>query len=185
MAAIALRDYQETAVADIRAAFKSKLQPVLFQMPTGAGKTYTFSYIAANASAKGNSTIIIVHRNELLMQASRALHNLGIQHGMISPHFTPNPHHKIQVASVDTLLIRLKKTPGKFKFDLVVFDEAHHVTKNNKWGKVFALLGARNTLGVTATPARGDGIGMGVDHGGIFKSLVTGPPVSLLMSGEC
>jgi superfamily II DNA or RNA helicase len=143
--------------------------------------TYTFSYIAANASAKGNSTIIIVHRNELLMQASRALHNLGIQHGMISPHFTPNPHHKIQVASVDTLLIRLKKTPGKFKFDLVVFDEAHHVTKNNKWGKVFALLAAKNTLGVTATPARGDGIGMGVDHGGIFKSLVTGPPVSLLI----
>jgi DNA repair protein RadD len=175
------RDYQEIAVTGIRKAFRDKLAPVCFQLATGGGKTFTFCFIAANAAAKGNSTIIIVHRNELLTQASRALHALGIQHGLISPHFTPDPHQRVQVASIDTLLIRMKKFPSKYKFDLIVFDEAHHVTEKNKWGRAYEMLGRPNTLGVTATPSRSDGIGMGAHAGGIFRSMVVGPPISQLI----
>ncbi len=196
MADISLRPYQMDGVAGIRDAFKRKNYPVLFVLPTGGGKTYTFCYIADNAADKGNNVIIIVHRKELLLQASKSLRALGIDHGMISPHFTAAPHKMVQVASIDTLLIRVKKyierceklaAEGKplpanpYKFKLCIFDEAHHVIKANKWGKVFELLGAPITLGVTATPVRGDGIGLGAGHGGIFKEMVIGPLVAELI----
>jgi superfamily II DNA or RNA helicase len=143
--------------------------------------TYTFCYIAQSAAERGNNTIIVVHRKELLLQASKSLRALGIDHGLISPHFTPAPHKMVQVASVDTLIIRAKKQPDRYKFKLLVFDEAHHVTAKNKWGTVWELLGRPLTLGVTATPKRGDGIGLGVEHGGIFEEMVIGPLVPHLI----
>lgn len=182
MAAIALRPYQEQGVADIRDAFKRKNYPVLFVLPTGGGKTYTFSYIASSAASKGNNVVIIVHRKELLLQASKSLRALGIDHGMISPHFTASPHKMVQVASIDTLLIRVKKNPSKYQFKLSIYDEAHHVTKANKWGKLHELLGEPITLGVTATPQRGDGTGLGYGKGGIFKEMVIGPLISDLIA---
>ena len=181
MAAIALRPYQEDGVAGIRAAFREKKKAVLFVMPTGSGKTFTFSYIARNAAERSNNTIIVVHRKELLLQASKSLRALGIDHGLISPHFTPAPHKMVQVASVDTLIIRARKNPDRYKFKLLIFDEAHHVTAKNKWGEVWDLLGQPMTLGVTATPKRGDGVGLGVGHGGIFQHMVIGPLVPHLI----
>lgn len=181
MAAIALRPYQEEGVANIRDAFKRKNYPTLFVLPTGGGKTYTFCYIASNAAEKGNNVVIIVHRKELLLQASKSLKALGIDHGIISPHFTASPHKMVQVASIDTLIGRVRKWPEKYRFKLAIYDEAHHVTKVNKWGKLHELLGMPITLGVTATPKRGDGTGLGEGHGGIFKEMVIGPLVPELI----
>lgn len=143
--------------------------------------TFTFCYISANAAAKGNNVVIIVHRKELLLQASKALRALGIDHGLISPHFTPAPERMVQVASIDTLLNRLKKNPDRYKFKLAIFDEAHHVTLKNKWGACFELLGRPTTLGVTATPIRSDGTGLGYGQGGIFKEMILGPSVAELI----
>jgi superfamily II DNA or RNA helicase len=189
MAAISLRDYQQAGVDGIRAAFRRGDMPVLFVLSTGAGKTYTFSYIAASSAEKGNPVIIIVHRKELLLQASQALTNLGIAHGMISPHFTADPRQNVQVASVDTLLIRLKKhfaNPNSksawlLKFKLCIFDEAHHVVAANKWGRAWDQLGQPAMLGVTATPVRGDGKGLGDHCGGVFKEMVIGPSIVVLI----
>lgn len=175
---IQLRDYQEEGVGEIRIEFRKKNDPILFVLPTGGGKTYTFSYIAASAADKGRGVCIIVHRKELLLQASASLTNLGIEHGLISPDFTPK-HALVQVASVDTLLQRLKKK--SYKFGLLIFDEAHHVVDGNKWGRVFEQLGKPPMLGVTATPVRADGKGLGEHAGGVFKSMVLGPSVAELI----
>lgn len=172
---IRLRDYQEVAVGEIRVEFRQGNTPVLFVLPTGGGKTYTFSYIAASASDKGRAVCIIVHRKELLLQASASLTALGIDHGLISPDFTPKRHAMVQVASVDTLLQRLKKQ--SYKFGLLIFDEAHHVVAGNKWGRVYEQLGKPHMLGVTATPVRTDGKGLGEHAGGVFKAMVLGPSV--------
>jgi len=179
MSKICLRDYQELAVTDIRAEFRAKNSPVLFVLPTGGGKTYTFSYVASNAADKGRRVCIIVHRKELLLQASASLRMLGIEHGLISPHFTPNTRALVQVASVDTLLQRIKTRP--YEFGLVIFDEAHHVVDGNKWGRCFELLGKPPMLGVTATPVRTDGKGLGEHAGGVFKAMVLGPSVAELI----
>lgn len=177
---IQLRDYQQAAVDEVRAEFRAKNYPVLFVLATGGGKTYTFSYVASSAAALGNHVIIIVHRKELLLQASASLRNLGIEHGLISPHFTPDPTKRIQVASIDTLLIRLKK--GNFPCRLLIVDEAHHVVADNKWGRVYAALGEPPMLGVTATPVRTDGKGLGEHAGGLFKTMVLGPSITELIA---
>lgn len=176
---IKLRPYQDEAVREIRVEFRTH-KAVLFVLPCGGGKTFTFSYIADSASSKGRNVIILVHRKELLLQASGSLTSLIIQHGMISPHFTPSPLDKVQVASVDTLINRVKKR--KYKCDLLIIDEAHHVTENNKWGTVYEALGKPPVLGVTATPIRSDGIGLGVTAGGIFEVMVEGPSISQLIA---
>lgn len=158
--------------------------------------TYTFCYIASNAEtvakklaqkrlqegkpeAEIEYIVIVVHRKELLLQASQALRNLDIDHGLISPHFSPSPHKIIQVASIDTLLIRLKKRPMKIR--MLIFDEAHHVVADNKWGRTFEQLGKPPTLGVTATPVRTDGKGLGEHAGGIFREMVLGPSIAELI----
>lgn len=185
MSNIKLRDYQEAAVNDVRAEFRAKNDPVLFVLATGGGKTYTFSYIADSAALAAKNVpvneyiFIIVHRKELLLQASASLRNLGVDHGLISPHFTPQPHKRIQVASIDTLLIRIKKRPMKAR--MLIFDESHHVVSGNKWGRLFEELGKPPTLGVTATPVRTDGKGLGEHAGGIFKSMVLGPSIAELI----
>ena len=183
---INLRDYQDGGVSEIRAAFREKLDPVLFVLPTGGGKTYTFSYIAANAAEKAPAPhagmeyiLIVVHRKELLLQASASLRNLDVDHGLISPHFTPAPQKRIQVASIDTLAIRIQKRPIKVR--LLIFDEAHHVVAGNKWGRLYEALGRPPTLGVTATPVRSDGKGLGEHAGGVFKTMVLGPSIAELI----
>lgn len=176
-----LRPYQEKGVDEIREQFAKKIWPVLFVLSTGGGKTITFSYIADCAAKLGRPVCILVHRKELLLQASKTLHNLGIDHGLISPHFSPDNTKLIQIASVDTILIRLKK--HKYKFGLIIFDEAHHCQQSNKWGRVYEQLGKQYPmLGVTATPVRGDGKGMGEHAGGLFKVMVQGPSIVELMA---
>lgn len=193
---IQLRPYQQTAVDEIRGAFREKFKAVLFVLPTGGGKTYTFSYIADSSAAKQKSVCIIVHRKELLLQASASLADLGVSHGMISPHFTPKPRELVQVASVDTLLSRIRRwkaqcdvadkagrarPPSPFQFKMLIFDEAHHVVEGNKWGRAYEELGRPLMLGVTATPVRTDGKGLGSHAGGVFEAMVQGPSVRELI----
>ena len=45
MTAPTLRPYQAQAVDQIRAAYKAGAQRVLFQLPTGGGKTIVFSHV--------------------------------------------------------------------------------------------------------------------------------------------
>lgn len=139
--------------------------------------TYTFSYIADSAASRGRRVLIIVHRKELLLQASNSLMNLGVPHGMISPHFTPDHNASVQVASIDTLMGRAARHPERYKFDLIIFDEAHHVVAGNKWGRAYEQLGRPAMLGVTATPVRSDGKGLGEHAGGLFKCMVLGPSI--------
>ena len=167
---ITLRDYQERACDAIRLAFRSGKKAPLAVAPTGAGKTVIFSYISQQASARSNYVTIVAHRFELLAQISSALGRFGVEHGLICPGVTPNPLARVQVASVQALASRMKKRT--FKTDLLVVDEAHHFLLSNSWGRVYAGLGEPPTIGVTASPVRGDGKGLGVDAGGIFDELI-------------
>lgn len=49
-----LRPYQEQGVADIRSQFAAGKKSVLYVLPTGGGKTVTYSHIAAQAGLRGN-----------------------------------------------------------------------------------------------------------------------------------
>lgn len=165
----ALRPYQTEAVQAIRLAFANRRRSVLFVLPTGGGKTVVFSHIAEQAAAKGNRIGILVHRVELLEQASASLAALGVRHGLIAANRSMDLSAPVQVASVATLARRLHKLPPDL-FQLLVVDEAHH-SNAGTWGKVLSHCSAARILGVTATPIRCDGRGLGE----WYQELILGP----------
>lgn len=146
--------------------------------PTGSGKTVIFCYIAHSSSTKGKRTLILVHRIELLRQTSKALHKAGVRHGLIHPDFRPDPTAPVQVASVQTLVKRLDKI--RLDFDLIVIDECHHTTAGS-WRTIIESMPNAKLLGVTATPIRTDGTGLGIEAGGFYDDMVLGPSVRELI----
>jgi DNA repair protein RadD len=173
-----LRPYQQEAVAAIRSAYRvGGHRSVLFVLPTGGGKTVVFSYIAERAASKGNRICILVHRVELLEQASRSLTGLGVRHGLIAANRSMDLSAPVQVASVATLARRLHRLPADL-FQLLVVDEAHH-SNAGTWAKVLGHFHHARVLGVTATPCRCDGQGLGEWYG----EMVLGPSAQELTDG--
>lgn len=165
-----LRPYQVKLVEEIRQAYRRGVRSVLAVAPTGAGKTICFAHIARQASLKGTSTCILVHRDTLLYQTSKALMLYGIDHGIIAPGY-PRTDHRIQIASVQSLARRL----DHYRFGFLVIDEAHHATANT-WKRILAAYPEAYVLGVTATPCRSDGQGLG----SMFQVLILGPSTKQL-----
>ena len=166
-----LRPYQQQLITDIRLQYQLGHKSVLAVLPTGGGKTVCFSYIAQQASIKGNRVCVLVHRAELLDQASRSM---PVPHGRISAGKSMDLSHTVQVASVQTLARRLHLLPRDF-FQLLIVDEAHH-TSAGTWAKVIEHFSQAKLLGVTATPIRSDGRGLG-EH---YQSMVQGPTAQQL-----
>jgi DNA repair protein RadD len=173
-----LRPYQQEAVHQIREAYRvDGHRSVLFVLPTGGGKTVVFSHIAEQAARKGNRICVLVHRQELLRQASASLSSLGVRHGLISPRHAMDLSAHVQVASVQTLARRLHKLPSSL-FQLLVIDEAHH-SNAGTWAKVITHFTSARVLGVTATPCRTDGRGLGE----WYSHMVLGPTPAELTAG--
>lgn len=173
-----LRPYQVDAVAAIRRAYAAGRRAPCYQLPTGGGKTVVFSYIAREAEKRGTRVLILVHRRELLLQGSRSLREIGLEHGLVAPGESPGDA-QVRIASVQTLVRRLDRERPP---DLVVIDEAHHAVAGS-WRRVLDHWPKAWVLGVTATPARLDGKGLGVRVGGPFDELVRGPSVRELTDG--
>ena len=141
-------------------------------MPTGSGKTVVFSEICRLADNKNRKVLILVHRRELVKQASDKLSKAGVEHGIIAAGFKPSAH-SVQVASVQTLARRLRTVP--VDPDLIIIDEAHHAVAGS-WDKILLHYKDARVVGVTATPSRLDGRGLG-SH---FSTLISGPSVEQL-----
>jgi len=169
-----LRPYQQQAISDLRMAYRSGAHAPLLVAPTGAGKTIILAAITQAAAARGRRILILVHRRELIRQTSAKLTNAGVTHGIIAAGFQPSDH-PVQVASVQTLARRLKQQ--HWQPDLIVIDEAHHAIAGT-WTNVISHWHDSLRLGVTATPIRQDGRGLGA----MFTKLVLGPSTADLMA---
>jgi len=186
-----LRKYQDTINGDINTAWSMGHKNVMAVMPTGSGKTVCFCKILNDHD--GHS-IAIAHRQELVAQMSLTLAKRGILHNIIAPqnvitnicrihtdelggcYFSPRA--TCHVAGVNTL-VRRKNQPDIQKLtkliSLWVIDEAAHLLANNTWGKAAALFPQAKGLGVTATPMRLDGKGLGRHSDGVMDTMVEGP----------
>lgn len=170
---IHLRPYQQQAIDDARRAYRAGHRAVLFQLPTGGGKTVTASTVVHGAAQKGNGTWWLTHRRELADQASQTFHSLDIQHGTVRAGYISDRHALVQVASIQTIVRRLAELAPP---DLIVFDEAHHIGAES-WEAVFNAFPQARILGLTATPWRLDGQGLGR----WFGHMVSGPTVADLI----
>lgn len=140
--------------------------------------TVIFSNIAQASAARGFRVLILAHRDTLIKQASRKLAEYGVQHGIIMAGFTPNRVARVQVASVQTLVRRLDKVGQDF--DLIVVDEAH-LSAAKSYRTIFDRWPKARILGVTGSPCRLDGKGLGVEAGGVFDTLVQGVSIKWLI----
>jgi superfamily II DNA or RNA helicase len=123
--------------------------------------------------------LILVHRQELLNQASDKLLELGTEHGLIAAGRSMNAD-AVQVASVQTLVRRLDRVQ---KPDLIIVDEGHHALAGT-WQTVLKRWPGVMILGVTATPCRMDGKGLGVHAGGFYDKLIYGPSIRWLIDND-
>lgn len=174
---IKLRTYQEAAKDSARSALAA-VRAVLLVLATGAGKTVIFSSIAQVAAGRGFRVLILAHRDTLIKQASRKLMDYGVQHGIIMSGYTPDPRSRVQVASVQTLVRRLDKI--RQNFDLIVIDEAH-LSAAKSYRDILARWPQAKVLGVTGSPCRLDGKGLGVEAGGAFDTMVQGISIGELI----
>ena len=167
-----LRPYQNQLANDIRAAFGSGANRPLAVSPTGSGKTVLFSYITSQVLKRGSRVIIVAHRREILDQISATLKRVGVPHGFIQAGKSASIQPAM-VASIQTLARRLDTVPAP---DLVIIDEAHH-SVSKSYVQMFAAWPTAKFIGVTATPERLDGKGLGA----MFDRMVMGPSVQWLI----
>ena len=158
--------------------------------PTGFGKTQVISYM----TEQNGATCAIAHRQELIGQMSRTLAQRGIRHRIIAADKTVrqiieshvlkfgvsyhDPQSRVAVASVQTIVNRGKELARWLPtVTLWIGDEFHHYLADNIWGKAVAMFTNPKCkgLGVTATPSRADGRGLGSHHDGVADVLIEGP----------
>lgn len=160
-----LRQYQSYSICSLRKAFTINKR-VLFVLATGGGKTAIFTAIA-EASTK--RVLVLAHRKELIEQISE---RLGISHGIVMASVKPNYSKRIQVGSVQSVVKRLDKLCPEF----IIVDEAHHAVAG-QYEKITEAYPDAYILGVTATPCRLDGKGLGK----AFDFMVQGPSMNELI----
>ena len=176
---IKLRDYQLVDIQNIKTAFKNGNKAVLYVLPTGGGKTAVFCNLAEKIKLNNKRVYILVHRKELLYQTSNHLKRLKVEHGLIAPGHTTTGD-KVQIASVYTIAKRLIELPPP---DMIIIDEAHH-TVAKSWIKIIEHFNKAYLLGVTATPIRLDGKGLGIKYKGFFDAIVEGPNIINLINNN-
>src|SRR5215467_670038 len=89
----------QTEVSDcIETALSEGRRRLLVVVPTGGGKTVLFTKRIRRESDRGRRVLVLVHRRELLQQASLKLFLADIDHGVIAAGFAERPGAAVQIA---------------------------------------------------------------------------------------
>lgn len=156
---MSLRPRQTKAIADVQAAYRAGRKAPVLVAATGFGKTHTAATLIRMAVAKGKRVWFLAHLVEILGATSAKLDSEGIPHGWIASGKAGDRRKAVQVVMIQTLIRRLDRYQPP---DLIIIDECHLAcAKSYLTVAAWVREAGGWLLGLTATPSRLDGRGMG------------------------
>lgn len=169
--------HQERGIEMLRESLRGGKRRPIFQLPTGGGKTHVASIIIKNATRKGKRVLFLAPRRELIKQCAEKFVEEGLNPGIIMAGY-PKRQSDIQVASLQTLHRRGIKDRNMLmpRADVLIVDEAH-LSIADTYQEVIDYYQDSVIIGLTATPARGDGRGLGE----VYDDIVSPASYSDLM----
>lgn len=175
-----LREYQTDVIEEARKSFRRGTRKLIIQAPTGAGKTVIASQIIRQAEERGSEVLFLAHRRELVYQAYDKLKVFGVDRGVLMAGEVYDAWAPVTVASIDTLRTRAMRGQkmGMPKARLVIIDECHRSLSKTYLDLIDYYAGeGAIVMGLTATPVRGDGRGLGQ----VYEDMVQCPSVAELI----
>lgn len=156
-----LRPYQNDILDRTRTAYRDGYKAPCIVSPCGSGKSVMVAEMAKCATEKGNRVLFLVHRKELCDQIESTFKWWGVDMSLCD------------VSMVQTVCRRLDKIPEP---GLIITDENHHALASS-YRKIYEYFHSVKRIGVTATPIRLNGSGLG----DVNDILILGPTVSELI----
>lgn len=177
-----LRPYQQSVIDRVEAEVHAGRRRILLVAPTGAGKTVIAAALMRSTALSSKRGLLLVHRRELVHQTSQKFHAIGLDHGIVAAGFPMRPGELAQVGSISTLHARAIRSArmGLPTADLLIADEAHHAVAGS-WRRIIEGYPDAVIVGLSATPCRGDGRGLG----DMFQTMVECPGIpELIQNGH-
>lgn len=140
-----LRPYQVDLIEKARQAYRDGYKSPCIVLPCGGGKSVIVAEMAKSATAKGNRVLFLVHRRELVEQIKRTFEWWGVNMNLCNVTMVQTANRHIAQIS-----------PPK----LIITDESHHSLAST-YKKIYEAFPSAKRIGVTATPVRLDGSGLG------------------------
>ncbi len=178
-----LYSYQKEAINKIFKCFEDKPEDyhLLFQLPTGGGKTVIFSEIVRQYLKHHNKKVLVLtHRIELCKQTSNMLTEFNVNNKVIhsKANLDDQENYSCFVAMVETLNNRLNDNKLDISdIGLVIIDEAHY----NSFTKLFKFFEKSFFLGVTATPLSSN---IQLPMNDNYDELIVGETIESLIQNE-
>ncbi len=178
-----LYSYQKGAIDHIFEKFETAPDDyhLLYQLPTGGGKTVIFSEIVRQYLKNHNKKVLVMtHRVELCKQTSEMLTSFGVINKVVNSTANLEDQEKYScfVAMVETLNNRLNDDKLDISdVGLVIIDEAHY----NSFTKLFKFFEKSFILGVTATPLSSNRNLPMKDN---YQELIVGETIQSLIENE-
>lgn len=171
----ALRPYQADVITRAWQAVADGKRRILLVAATGSGKTVIAGAMTQEQVSAGGQALFLAHRRELVSQASAKLYGVGVDHGIVQAGMPTRPLARVQVASISTLHARAvrRESMSLPPADIVIVDEAHHA-RSRSWQAILSAYPDAVIIGLTATPCRGDGRGLG----NLFDAIVECPGIA-------
>ncbi|MAP54430.1 DEAD/DEAH box helicase family protein [Altibacter sp.] len=178
-----LYSYQQGAISKIFEKFESAPDDyhLLYQLPTGGGKTVIFSEMVRQYLKHHNKKVLVMtHRIELCKQTSEMLTSFGVVNKVVnsSANLDDQGRYSCFVAMVETLNNRLNEDKLDISdIGLVIIDEAHY----NSFTKLFKFFDKCFILGVTATPLSSN---RSLPMNDNYDELIAGESIENLIENE-
>lgn len=172
---LTLRDDQHALLNGARTAIRIGTRKILLQGATGFGKTVVAASILRGIADRGKRAWFVNHRREILKQSVATLTTAAdLSVGIVQAGIRLDPREAIQVCAIQSLVRRLDRLPAP---DIIIWDECHHVASRS-WATLHDRFPHAVHIGLTATPQRLDGQGLGA----WFDVLLEGPSTAALIA---